>query len=624
MIFGRIAPFATLLMVLALCVGAPAGQSDTQPPVLVDLTMSAAAVDITSGVAVVTLRAHLTDDLSGVAGAGYLSSPTQVRFQSPSGRQFVDAVFHSQLHLVSGTPTDGLFESALRFPQYSETGIWTVAHFLLVDQVGNNRTLTGASLAAAGLPNAIELTGTGDTAPPALQQFSLSPLLVDVTTAAATVRVAAQVTDNLAGIAGAGFSSSPSQLRLVSPSGLQSVDAVLDDSARIAGTALDSKYEYHIKVPQFAEAGVWRIANFMLVDQLGNTARLSPGDLEARGFPAEFSVISVSDTTAPVLRAFDFSPRRVDVATGPVVVTFTARLTDDIAGVAGSGYSSSPSQVLLVSPSGVQSVWAIFAADQQRLSGTPLDGEYRSTAVVPQFSESGVWRVRYFLLVDQIGNMRNLAGSEIAALNFPTELIVGDADITPPVLSLPVDRVVEATSPAGAAVEYHVSADDDRDGEVQVSCSASSGSVFPLGRHPIQCQAQDAAGNMTTGSFTVTVRDATAPIVLALTPSQSVLWPPNGEMVALTLRVEATDAADAAPRSSVVEIGSDEPAGGGGTRPTVGDWVFGGDLAFSLRAARSGRSDGRVYTIIVETRDASGNITRSSTVVRVAKSQSIR
>jgi hypothetical protein len=81
-------------------------------------------------------------------------------------------------------------------------------------------------------------------------------------------------------------------------------------------------------------------------------------------------------------------------------------------------------------------------------------------------------------------------------------------DTIAPTLSLPASLTVNATSPAGAAVSYAVSASDDVDPNPSVSCIPASGSVFPIGRTAVACSATDAAGNSASGSFTVTVKGA--------------------------------------------------------------------------------------------------------------------
>lgn len=88
------------------------------------------------------------------------------------------------------------------------------------------------------------------------------------------------------------------------------------------------------------------------------------------------------------------------------------------------------------------------------------------------------------------------------------------ADLHGPELTLPADMTVEANIAGGAVVEFPaMTAMDNVDGEVAVACGSLSGSTLALGTHTIMCSANDAAGNETTGSFTVTVRDTTAPVV---------------------------------------------------------------------------------------------------------------
>jgi hypothetical protein len=82
------------------------------------------------------------------------------------------------------------------------------------------------------------------------------------------------------------------------------------------------------------------------------------------------------------------------------------------------------------------------------------------------------------------------------------------ADAVPPVLALPPDRTVDATSPAGAVVTYTVTATDAVDPAPTVSCSPASGSTFPIGTTTVSCTASDASGNTSSGSFRVTVLGA--------------------------------------------------------------------------------------------------------------------
>lgn len=116
-------------------------------------------------------------------------------------------------------------------------------------------------------------------------------------------------------------------------------------------------------------------------------------------------------------------------------------------------------------------------------------------------------------------------------------------DVTPPVVTPPANVTAEATSAAGAAVTFGgATAIDGFDGPVAATCTPGSGSTFPLGATEVTCSAKDAAGNLGSASFTVTVVDTTPPALtlpgdLTASPTQ---W--NGAYV--TWEASAHDAVD--------------------------------------------------------------------------------
>ena len=108
-------------------------------------------------------------------------------------------------------------------------------------------------------------------------------------------------------------------------------------------------------------------------------------------------------------------------------------------------------------------------------------------------------------------------GAYIAALNWTTTVDAVEAvtfvGVTMPVLDLPVDMTLEATSAAGALASFTVTATDAAGGSLAVSCSSGSGSVFPLGLSNVLCSATDASGNTIEDTFSITVVDTTAPVL---------------------------------------------------------------------------------------------------------------
>ncbi len=138
-------------------------------------------------------------------------------------------------------------------------------------------------------------------------------------------------------------------------------------------------------------------------------------------FPA---LAQTSDTTAPLLTSFFFSPSSVDVSATQQSVTVNATITDDL-----SGFSSG--WVYFSSPNG-QSFSGYFT----RTAGTALAGAYQATVTLPRYIQAGVWKAQASMW-DLAGNYRNVATADLLAHSFPTDLTVVDLtpDTTPPTIT---------------------------------------------------------------------------------------------------------------------------------------------------------------------------------------------
>jgi len=95
--------------------------------------------------------------------------------------------------------------------------------------------------------------------------------------------------------------------------------------------------------------------------------------------------------------------------------------------------------------------------------------------------------------------------SDLSGNTGSASFIVMVRDTTPPVITLPPNISVTATSARGATVSYSVSAVDLVDGAVPVACDHNSGSTFAPGTSTVTCTASDSHGNTAAGWFTVTV-----------------------------------------------------------------------------------------------------------------------
>ncbi len=382
-------------------------QSDREAPILKSLSVSPTTIDTSLSAQVVTVTARITDDLAGNSNS---NNPSQVRFESPSGGQFVFAVF-GPAQLVAGTSLDGNYSFNVTVPRFSESGVWTIASFSLNDQNGNYQFYDAAQAASAGFSAAFTQTGPGDTSAPVLQTLSVSPASIDTSAAARVVTVTARITDDLAGNIAC---CNPSQVRFESPSGSQFVFAVFGPSQLVAGNSLDGTYSFSMTVPRFSESGTWTIANFSLTDEAHNYESFNSAQAAAAGFTATFHQTGPGDVTAPLLQSLSVSPAAINTSLSSQVVTVTARITDDLAGNIGC---CNPSQVRFESPGGSQFVFAVFDSSH-RVSGNSLDGIYTFKVTLPRFSQSGIWKIASLSLTDEAHNYRFYDATQAAAAGF--------------------------------------------------------------------------------------------------------------------------------------------------------------------------------------------------------------
>jgi hypothetical protein len=143
---------------------------------------------------------------------------------------------------------------------------------------------------------------------------------------------------------------------------------------------------------------------------------------------------------------------------------------------------------------------------------------------------------------------------------------------------------------------------------------------YPLGTTSVTLVAENGTGDVDSCTATVTVRELNPPQI-SVEFNKYVLWPPNHKMVDITATVRVTDDCCPRPTFKLVSIWSNEPDNGLGDGNTIGDIkeaTFGRpDVAFQLRAERSGTGTGRIYSIIYAAEDCSGNVAYDTVQVSV-------
>lgn len=146
-------------------------------------------------------------------------------------------------------------------------------------------------------------------------------------------------------------------------------------------------------------------------------------------------------------------------------------------------------------------------------------------------------------------------------------------------------------------------------------------STLPLGTNQIGVMVTDSATNTASCSTTVTVVDTTPPVIVSARAEPNVLWPPDHKYIDVRVFAQVTDTCSATTWK-ITKVTSNEAVNAKGSGNTGPDWVITGDHTVKLRAERSGTGNGRIYTITIQAKDTSGNLSSPRTVtVTVPKSQ---
>jgi uncharacterized repeat protein (TIGR01451 family) len=171
-------------------------------------------------------------------------------------------------------------------------------------------------------------------------------------------------------------------------------------------------------------------------------------------------------------------------------------------------------------------------------------------------------------------------------------------------------RVVKfASIPGGATVTIQLVAN--------VNCPVSNG-VRISNTATVSSESPDS--DLSNNSSSVTVTTSNPPPVIT-NPSVNIqaLKPPNHKMSDITVSYRVTD--NCGPIVNRLSVTSDEPVNGTGDGDTSPDWEILDANHVRLRAERSGRGSGRVYTITITSTDSAGNSSSKQVFVNVPHDQ---
>jgi len=240
--------------------------------------------------------------------------------------------------------------------------------------------------------------------------------------------------------------------------------------------------------------------------------------------------VTVQDTTAPAITTP--SPAPVE-ATGPngATVTFTASSTDLASGSPAVSCTPASGSIFAVGTTPVTCTATDGAGNQAtgtfdvvvRDTTSPILSLPASPFVVEATGPSGATVSYVVSATDAASAAVTVACTPAAGTTFPLgasavnctatdahgntatgSFSVDVRDTTPPAIVAPAGLTVGASSTSGAIVTYSVTA-TDLVSAATVSCVLPSGALFPIGTTGVVCTATDAAGNVATKDFPVTV-----------------------------------------------------------------------------------------------------------------------
>jgi FG-GAP repeat len=130
----------------------------------------------------------------------------------------------------------------------------------------------------------------------------------------------------------------------------------------------------------------------------------------------------------------------------------------------------------------------------------------------------------------------------------------------------------------------------------------------------------DGAAGDAQGSAYIFAPANQAPNCASAFPSVATIWPPNHDMVNVTIQ-GVTDPDGDPVTITIDQIKQDEPTDGAGDGHTCPDGAGIGTSTAQVRAERSGNGNGRVYTIFFTASDGNGGTCQGSVTVCVPKSR---
>jgi len=131
---------------------------------------------------------------------------------------------------------------------------------------------------------------------------------------------------------------------------------------------------------------------------------------------------------------------------------------------------------------------------------------------------------------------------------------------------------------------------------------------LPSGTNFVVVAATDTTAVSASASMVITVRDTTPPVIHHASVSTNFLWPADDSLVTVNINALVDDSCGPASWKITRILNTD--AANRWNQVTEPAWIITGDHSVKLRAERSPQSPGRIYFIVIQAIDRSGNLSR--------------
>jgi hypothetical protein len=246
---------------------------DATAPSVTAVRVKPATVDVRGGPSQVTVEIDAADSQSGVEGISlFMNGPD---YSAGGSRPPI-------VQRVSGTEANGTWSGTATIPQYAPAGRWRLT-IMVLDHLINVRRLEPDQLAAAGLVSGFDVLSDEDSQPPALVEFSMNPIEVNVHDADQTVDFRLRMTDDKSGV-GSQFEP-PYQENFVSVVAIDDLRQQYSATPympRASGDSLDGVYEASMTVFKSSATGLRRL-EVQTTDAVDNWAVISGTSLLTAG-----------------------------------------------------------------------------------------------------------------------------------------------------------------------------------------------------------------------------------------------------------------------------------------------------------------------------------------------------